>query len=178
MISCILSSWLSISRNVLIWLIVKCSRYPKLTTSSKAESNSKVCRRISRSSKVLQILDTTCENRCSESMSWRTLLWRFVIRTRYSSSSGWKTNRTLSCSAMVCCAPAVTSLGKEANKASALDLAISRNCRETMAFPPLVHIDAAKTTCNCGQHSVESDTEFQRAHHCNVPGERYVVCER
>jgi hypothetical protein len=73
---------------------------------------------------------------------------------------------------MVCCAPAVTSFGKEANKASALDLAISRNCRETMAFPPLVHIEAAKTTYNSGQHlrveGFEERTIVKELHLCFV----------
>jgi hypothetical protein len=58
-ISCIRSSWDSISRKVLIWLMVRFSRYPRVTSSSKALRSSYAFLRISRSSRVLQVLVTT-----------------------------------------------------------------------------------------------------------------------
>ena len=92
------------------------------------------------------MLVTTCAKRCNESMSWRMFDWRFVIKTMYNSSSGWYTNRTLSCSTVVCCVPESASLGKPASRASIRDRCISRNCLERTAFPPRVQIDAARTT--------------------------------
>ena len=63
MISCILSSWLSISKKVLIWDRLKFSLYPIVTNSSKALSNSKALRKISFSSKLLQMLVVTWANK-------------------------------------------------------------------------------------------------------------------
>ena len=65
---------------------------------------------------------------------------------RVSASSTLATRRTLSCSAMVCWVPLSASLGKEASRASMRDRCISRNWRERTALPPLVHIEAARTT--------------------------------
>lgn len=48
--------------------------------------------------------------------------------------------------------PESASLGKDAKRASTRDLGISRNWRERTAFPPRVHIEAARTTLRSSQH--------------------------
>lgn len=46
----------------------------------------------------------------------------------------------------MCWVPVSASLGNEASRASILERCISRNCLDRIGFPPLVHIEAARTT--------------------------------